>query len=123
MLPTIRVMGDIILQENLCTWRRHRLVPPLHRGDVVTYVLPHDPSMHGCKRIVGLAGDVVCVDPSGMRGEQARGEMVTVPKGHLWVQGDNAANSNDSRDFGPLPLGLVRGRVLAIVSFVRAAEV
>lgn len=116
MLPTIRVEGDIIVQENLSSWRRTKLVRPLRRGDLITYTLPHNPRLQGCKRIVGLPGDVVCVDPSGVSGEAARGEMVAVPKGHLWVQGDNMQNSTDSRDFGPLPLGLVRGRPFAIVS-------
>lgn len=36
---------------------------------------------------------------------------VRVPKGHLWLQGDNPANSTDSRHYGPIPMALVRGRV------------
>jgi len=28
------------------------------------------------------------------------------------VEGDNAANSKDSRDYGPIPLGLVKGKCL-----------
>jgi hypothetical protein len=38
--------------------------------------------------------------------------MPVIPRGHIWVEGDNTANSTDSRDYGPLPLGLVKGRVL-----------
>lgn len=34
-----------------------------------------------------------------------------VPEGHVFVVGDNWANSWDSRDFGPLPIELVYGRV------------
>lgn len=34
-----------------------------------------------------------------------------IPKGHLWLLGDNADDSTDSRDYGPVPYGLVRGRV------------
>lgn len=38
-----------------------------------------------------------------------------VPKGHMWIEGDNASRSRDSRDFGPIPYGLVRGRALCKV--------
>lgn len=40
---------------------------------------------------------------------------LTVPPGHVWIEGDNAARSRDSRDFGPIPLGLVRGRAVCKV--------
>jgi hypothetical protein len=33
--------------------------------------------------------------------------------GEVWVEGDNAAGSTDSRDLGPVPPEAVRGRVLA----------
>jgi signal peptidase I len=36
-----------------------------------------------------------------------------VPSGHLYVIGDNLPNSEDSRDFGPIPLKSVLGRVLS----------
>ena len=37
---------------------------------------------------------------------------VQVPKGHVWLQGDNIVNSTDSRHYGPVPYTLLRGRVL-----------
>lgn len=42
-------------------------------------------------------------------------QYVTVPLGHVWLAGDNMANSTDSRHYGPVPLGMVRGKVLARV--------
>lgn len=48
---------------------------------------------------------------------RARGDVqyVTVPLGHVWLAGDNLANSTDSRHYGPVPLGMVRGKVVARV--------
>jgi signal peptidase I len=34
-----------------------------------------------------------------------------VPPHHVWLQGDNTRNSNDSRHYGPVPLAMLRGRV------------
>lgn len=36
-----------------------------------------------------------------------------MPEGHCWVLGDNLTESRDSRVYGPLPLGLVSGKVVA----------
>ncbi|KAI3838361.1 hypothetical protein MKX03_023638 [Papaver bracteatum] len=35
----------------------------------------------------------------------------TVPKGHIWIQGDNIYASQDSRKFGPVPFGLIQSKV------------
>jgi hypothetical protein len=40
---------------------------------------------------------------------------VQVPPGHVWLQGDNLILSRDSREYGPVPLALVKGRVVAQV--------
>lgn len=37
---------------------------------------------------------------------------VVVPPGHVWLEGDNSANSSDSRHYGPVPKGLIQSRVL-----------
>lgn len=36
-----------------------------------------------------------------------------IPKGHVWIEGDNKLLSNDSRNFGPVPVGLIHGIVEA----------
>jgi hypothetical protein len=41
--------------------------------------------------------------------------ITQVPTGHIWIQGDNPTHSLDSRQYGPVPLALVKGRVLAQV--------
>lgn len=41
-----------------------------------------------------------------------RSNVIVVPRGHVWVEGDNSANSMDSRQYGPIPLGLIRSRAV-----------
>ena len=89
---------------------------PLSVGDVV--VVQH-PSRKGtvCKRIVALPGDTVIGNTAPRRSTfYARTNVsVVVPDGHLWLEGDNPANSSDSRDYGPIPANLLVGRVVARV--------
>ena len=35
-----------------------------------------------------------------------------VPRGHVWLTGDNSSQSTDSREWGPLPIGLILGRAV-----------
>jgi signal peptidase I len=58
------------------------------------------------KRLVAVEGDVVLLPDNS---------AVPIPKGHCWVEGDNASVSYDSRHFGPIPMALIQGRVLAIL--------
>jgi inner membrane protease subunit 1 len=37
--------------------------------------------------------------------------------GHVWLEGDNLQNSTDSRYYGPIPYGLVRGRIFFKVQY------
>ena len=102
------------------------LVDRLDRGDLVAL---RDPSGAGSivKRVVGLPGDVVEIqdavllvggapvaepyaDLSGIDGVFYG--PVTVPAGSVLVLGDDRGRSVDSRDFGPVPVSGVTGRVL-----------
>ena len=47
--------------------------------------------------------------------QEQQQEWIRVPKGYLWVTGDNLSNSSDSRLYGPVPIGLVRGKIVARV--------
>ncbi|KAM0746856.1 mitochondrial inner membrane peptidase complex catalytic subunit [Meredithblackwellia eburnea MCA 4105] len=117
MLPTLNYQGDYIVHSPLLL----RFSRP-KRGQLVTAISPLDPSAEVLKRVIGIPGDTVCVDPSGERGRVSGGgnedggdkmEYVRIPKGHVWLAGDNTSNSTDSRDYGPVPVGLVKGIVLA----------
>ncbi|TBU48154.1 peptidase S24/S26A/S26B/S26C [Dichomitus squalens] len=107
MLPTMAIEGELALDWKWIDVNR------LSRGDLVTFISPLDPGRTVCKRITGLPGDVVCVDPTGLAAPST--EHVVVPKNHIWVTGDNLAYSRDSRVYGPVPLGLVKGRLIAKV--------
>lgn len=37
---------------------------------------------------------------------------VVISRGHVWIEGDNAGNSSDSRHYGPIPRGLVLSKVV-----------
>lgn len=53
-------------------------------------------------------GETVLVRP---KSTFSRERPEIVPMGHVWLEGDNAANSSDSRNYGPVPLAMVRSRV------------
>ena len=45
-------------------------------------------------------------------------EPTKVPEGHVWLAGDHRDRSSDSRVFGPVPVGRIKGRAwLALVSW------
>jgi inner membrane protease subunit 2 len=128
------VKDSIIIQRNVM-WNGG-----VKRGDVVTFWKPHRPEEISVKRVIAVAGDVVypwrgyALDPNivnkervpggwdglGTRDEDAIGGeevevgKVTVPKGHVWVEGDNWRQSYDSLDFGPISLGLVDGKAIRV---------
>mmetsp|Transcript_1650 Transcript_1650/g.3955 ORF Transcript_1650/g.3955 Transcript_1650/m.3955 type:complete len:193 (-) Transcript_1650:353-931(-) len=103
MLPALGVQGNVVMLESV-TPRMQRI----RVGDVVIASSPNNPANSVCKRVCGLAGDVVEVLPSHSL-QKVRHEVV--PPGHVWLQGDNLHNSTDSRTYGAVPIGLVRGRV------------
>ena len=96
MVPTMAVAGEGVLELKWINFDK------LIQGDLVTFVSPLDPGRIVCKRITGLPGDVVCVDPSGTYAPST--EHCIIPPGHVWIIGDNASASIDSRTYGPVPM-------------------
>lgn len=85
-----------------------RGVDNVKRGDIVSLVSPKDPSQKIIKRVVGLQGDVI----STLGYKQ---EIIRVPEGHCWIEGDHTGHSLDSNTFGPVALGLMTARATLIV--------
>lgn len=105
MLPTFnKEVNNYVLVEHFST-----IWGTLKKGDIVITRSPIDPSNMVCKRIAAMEGQQV-ERPEGMFGMSAS-KFLRVPKGHIWLLGDNPDNSTDSRYYGPVPEGLVRGRV------------
>jgi mitochondrial inner membrane protease subunit 1 len=112
----------------------HRRGRNIKVGDVITFTHPIIPNEWACKRVIGMPGDYVSVVTPG-RGDDdvetvdtegkwasVKAELIQVPEGHCWVAGDNLEWSRDSRLFGPLPLALVKSKVLAVVKPFRDAK-
>ncbi len=108
------------------------------RGDVIVFIYPLDRKKDFIKRVIGLPGDTIEIrnkkvfvngklfhdpptvqhtDPNIIPGTiQPRDNMgpVTVPKGHLFVMGDNRDQSYDSRFWGFVPIKDVKGKAFMI---------
>ncbi|KAF0742558.1 hypothetical protein AaE_008607 [Aphanomyces astaci] len=94
--------GDTVLLDKFSVQMLHRLV----RGDVVVLKSPTDPGELLTKRLIALEGDWV---------EGRNGKRVVVPPGKCWVEGDNEDVSEDSNEFGSVPMALIEARVVAIL--------
>ncbi|KAJ0626063.1 putative signal peptidase I [Helianthus annuus] len=91
---------DYVFLEKFCLDRYK-----FSHGDVVIFSNPTNYKERCVKRIVAMEGDYI----SNVNG------ATRVPEGHCWVEGDNSAFSSDSRTYGPIPLGLIRGRVTHVI--------
>jgi signal peptidase I len=118
MIPTLQI-GDRVLVNKFI----YRFTEP-KRGDVVVFESVEGGNEDLIKRVVGVPGDEISVRRGKLfvNGEPRRQPYVnkkfpdksffaptTVPKGHVFVMGDNRANSRDSRFFGSVPKGKIEG--------------
>jgi signal peptidase I len=128
MAPTLRV-GDMVLAD-----KTYYATHAPERGDIAMYLLPTDNSTIYVKRIVGLPGDriafrdghvvlngAVTAEPFADFGDPKAyyntTSEVVVPPDHLFVAGDNRANSSDSRSkqHGFVPLKNLTDRATVII--------
>ncbi|ALC49590.1 CG9240, partial [Drosophila busckii] len=117
MEPTL-FSDNVLLTERLSKhWRSYQ------SGDIIIAVSPVNANQFICKRIVAVSGEKInTLKPHPLEAESTSTStkqpmemsMVTdyVPRGCVWIEGDNKGNSSDSRYYGPIPLGLIRSRVV-----------
>ena len=126
MVPTLQVWDRLLINK-----LAYDLEGP-ERGDIVLFRDPEGGEEPLIKRVVGLPGDEISLQNGHLilNGEPQREPYVveracvrgapracsfgpvTVPKGHVFVMGDNRANSYDSRFFGPIPEESIIGEAL-----------
>ncbi|MFJ2980370.1 signal peptidase I [Curtobacterium sp. NPDC087082] len=134
-IPSLSMANTLLVGDRVLV---NELVPgvvPLRRGDVVVFEDPGGWLGPGqgndlIKRVIGLPGDTVsCCDAQGRLSVNGHAVdesyvvlqpgsdrvaltdfSVTVPKGRLWVMGDNRYDSADSRAHGTVPVSDVVGR-------------
>ena len=98
MEPTLEDKGVFFV--NKTNWKKNRL----KKGDVVIATSPIDKHTLICKRVLYMEGDVVFAEINGTNN--------LIPKNQVWVEGDNKANSFDSRNHGPIDRCLIQGVAL-----------
>ena len=122
MFPTLSPDASLSVVSKLHSSGRNIRV-----GDIVLAKSPYFLHQRIAKRIIGMPGDFVVHDPpeavtvggvvvpgKDVGQEQVREpEMIEVPEGHVWLAGDNLGWSRDSRRFGPLPMALIQGKIIA----------
>ncbi|KAK6202606.1 peptidase S24/S26A/S26B/S26C [Scheffersomyces amazonensis] len=118
MLPTLQRNHDYVH-----ALKTHRLGRGLEMGDCIVAVKPSDPEHRVCKRITGMPGDIILIDPSSSSEltntpneiiqHDGFNKYITVPEGHVWCTGDNLCHSLDSRSYSVLPMGLITGKIVA----------
>jgi len=143
MLPTLLV-GDHLLVNKFIygvkvPFLRNTIIPVTNpqRGDIVVFIYPNDRSKDFIKRVIGVSGDKIEIKnkiifingkqysdaygiysdnityPASMQPRDNFGP-VTVPKGSLFVMGDNRDESLDSRFWGFVDLKDVEGKAFII---------
>lgn len=118
MFPAVKD-GDLLLS--------YRLQRNLAKNDVVVYEVG---GQKKAGRILGRPGDVIMLDDTGallVNGTSQGGEILyptyakegwtypyMVPEDAYFILGDYRTQSTDSRDFGPVDAGQVKGKVITI---------
>jgi signal peptidase I len=118
-------------------------VRDIRRGDIIVFRYPEDPSMDFVKRVIGLPGETVLIRnkkvfidgraidepyvvfddpqiypdepmlPDPYRSRDQFGPL-RVGEGQYFAMGDNRDHSRDSRYWGTVPRGMIKGRAFMV---------
>lgn len=127
MLPTLQENNYLILSRQSYT-----LGEPKH-GDIVVFPKPNGNGELYIKRVIGLPGDEIefrnkkvfingkaekdtytkdgCTNDPIVDKDGNKTTKITVPKGELFLMGDNRNRSLDSREIGTIPIKNIIGKV------------
>ena len=105
MCPTLNPEGRRF--SDLVLVRKAR-IRPLKQGDLVTLKSPRDHKEILVKRVKGVEGDY-------LKTRSYKNRFVLVPRGHIWVEGDNSERSVDSNMYGPVSQNLVTGKLICVL--------
>jgi signal peptidase I len=120
MEPTLKHGEFVVVNRLAYRWK------DLQRGDIVVFYYPLDPERRFIKRVIGLPGDTVemrdgqvwvngrPLQETYIRKGGLEDGVWKVEEGHIFVLGDNRANSSDSRAWGLLSTRDVIGRAVLI---------
>lgn len=120
MRPTLED-GEFVLVSKMSY-----LFGTTQRGDIIVFHFPINPEEELIKRVIGLPGDHVSMQAGILK---VNGQTLVEPyiadtpaysgewdvlTDQLFVLGDNRNNSNDSKDWGLLPVKMVVGKAVLI---------
>lgn len=121
MNPTVN-HGDRLMVNKLFFMKKN-----ITRGDVIDFYVPESKKYY-LKRVIAVEGDTVELinDRVYLNGKKLEEDYVStevttphsettkweVPKGYVFVLGDNRSNSRDSRDLGVIPRSDIVGKII-----------
>lgn len=106
MYPTLNsedTFNDYIL---ISRWYAH--FSDMCPGDIVISNRPDNKNCYQIKRIIAVEGEFINT-PRFKQGH------ILIPRGHCWLEGDNSKSSLDSNSFGPISLGLIKGKATHVI--------
>lgn len=143
MIPTLLIGDHILVNKFIYGSRLPFSDKPVlvftspKQGDIVVFKYPEDQSKDFIKRVIGVGGDIIesrdkvlyvngkpvkesyvqytdaSLRTGGMEPRDNFGPYI-VPKGRLFVMGDNRDQSYDSRFWGYVDMKLVKGKAFVI---------